>query len=104
MWCRKRIGRMVSNMFEMRPWRRFEKRWREFEAAHRGVWVPDEQLLADVFRSPNDVEASVALAIRRLIARDCGVQPEMIGPSETTQDLALVMGSAGAVGWLFGGP
>ncbi len=99
-----RIGQMISKCIELLPWKRFEKRAQDFAAAHRGAWVTDEQLLADVFGSPTDIEANVAIAIRRLIARDCGVAPEKIGHGEATKDLAPIMGAGGFLGWALGGP
>lgn len=87
-----------------KPWKEFEMRAKAFADSHAVVHISDEAFVSGTFDNPSELQANIAVILRRVLARDCGVIPEQLGYAESTKEIECAMGASGFLGWLLGGP
>ena len=89
----------------MMPWKRLEKRQIEFvdDRKRANVHMDDAEFLRQSSLEEDSTEWRIAAVLRELVARECGVDPRLLLPDDSTASLEAIMGATGLVGWLFGG-
>ena len=89
---------------EMLPWVKLTARRRDFLAEREKVNLHEDAFMEKVGTDCSAAEKKVVLALRRVIAKDCGIPPEKLDPSESKLLLASLMGGDGFWGFLLCGP
>lgn len=89
---------------ELWPWVRLSLRRDRFLKERMGTNLSDELFFESVCATCSEFERRIMGVLRRVIAQECGVVPEIILPNDSNQLLDSLMGSEGFLGWLLGGP
>jgi hypothetical protein len=89
----------------MMPWKLLQERRADFASrrAAENQGLDDSQFLGQIAFDNDLTDRRIAVVLRKLVARECGIDPGLLRPDDLTSDLEEIMGAPGFVGWLFGG-
>lgn len=90
-------------MFDV-PWKALERHRQDFLSNLQNVDVTDEMFIEALGLSKQSRSALIAIGLRNIIAKDCGLQAGSIATSTKCVVLEKLMGPGTLSEWLFTGP